>query len=280
MVAGGVFPAAGAIHNYFRGIVHEGRAGWVGIFENPNELAYSLVILIPIAAALSMRQRLMLRIVLFAIIGLYLYAIYITFSRGGIIGLAVVLTTLALTQRSTAARAGLVVILVLLFFVVIVYWNRDDGFTNLSQDFTVRQRLATIEAGIAMFLDRPISGVGIGCSIVAWPLYSPTHVQFHGALHNHNTIVQALSETGLLGFIPFGLMFLSSLTDTRRLSRLPFGDVRITALIRAFEVAIYGFLACGMSGGYVLSWFPYILVALVAASKRLSFRVRSHESSA
>ena len=53
MVIGGLLPAAGTLRNYLQGNLVEGRAAWVGIFANPNELAYSLVILLPLVAYLS-----------------------------------------------------------------------------------------------------------------------------------------------------------------------------------------------------------------------------------
>jgi hypothetical protein len=53
MVIGGLLPAAGTLRNYLQGNLVEGRAAWVGIFANPNEVAYSLVILLPLAAFLA-----------------------------------------------------------------------------------------------------------------------------------------------------------------------------------------------------------------------------------
>src|SRR5262245_45040379 len=54
LVLGGLFPALGTMYNYANGILLEHtRAAWKGIFANPNEDAYSLLILIPIAAALA-----------------------------------------------------------------------------------------------------------------------------------------------------------------------------------------------------------------------------------
>ena len=53
MVVGGLLPAAGTLRNYLQGNMVDGRAAWVGIFANPNELAYGLVILLPLAAYLA-----------------------------------------------------------------------------------------------------------------------------------------------------------------------------------------------------------------------------------
>jgi hypothetical protein len=53
LLAGGLFPAVGTWNNFLSGNLVEGRAAWVGIFANPNEVAYGLVILLPLAAYLA-----------------------------------------------------------------------------------------------------------------------------------------------------------------------------------------------------------------------------------
>jgi len=67
MIVGAILPAIGTLRNYSNGQLFEGRASWVGIFANPNEVAYSLIILIPIAAALANRLKLIPRLGVLAI---------------------------------------------------------------------------------------------------------------------------------------------------------------------------------------------------------------------
>ncbi len=116
-----------------------------------------------------------------------------------------------------------------------------------------------------MFLDRPISGVGFACSVIAWPLYAPPGLYTRGALVTHNTFLQVLSETGILGFIPFVLLIGSSLYRTRKLALQP----ATASMGAAAEVGIWGLVVCGMSGGYALTWFPYLLFGLAAAAGRI-----------
>jgi hypothetical protein len=35
------------------------------------------------------------------------------------------------------------------------------------------------------------------------------------------------------------------------------------------EIALWGFVVCGLSGGYLLTWFPYILLGLASSAKRI-----------
>src|SRR5262245_53694872 len=86
-----------------------------------------------------------------------------------------------------------------------MFWTRRDVFSNMGSDTTVNQRIATFRAGIEMFKDNPLLGVGPGCSMVAYPLYVPkeAHCGCQDQLVIHNAFIQILSETGILGFLAF-----------------------------------------------------------------------------
>jgi O-antigen ligase len=89
-----------------------------------------------------------------------------------------------------------------------------------------------------------------------------------GALVTHNTIIQTLSETGILGFVPFMLLIGVGLFHMRTLGRSP--DKPIASMGTAIEVGLWGLVVCGMSGGYVVTWFPYLLLGLAGAARRMA----------
>jgi putative inorganic carbon (hco3(-)) transporter len=268
MVIGGLLPAAGTLRNYLQGNLVEGRAAWVGIFANPNEVAYSLVILLPLVAFLATGLGLVPRLALLGVVLLYIAAILVTFSRGGVVGLVIVMGLYAWRKRSILLL-GLMVILVAAGLILASrYWSRGENFNNLNQDTTFRQRLATSQAGLAMFVDNPMLGVGPGCSLIAWPLYAPADLYTRGALVTHNSFIQALSEFGALGFVPFILFIGFGLYHARKLALDP-AHPGLANLGGGIETAIWGFVACGMSGGYVLTWFPYILLGLAASARQI-----------
>ncbi len=266
LIAGGVFPAAGTILNYMRGNVVEGnRAGWLGTFSNPNDLAYSVVLLIPLAFEASRNARGLLKPVFWVVLGLYVAAVFATHSRGGLIGMAAVLLVLGLRQRGILPKAVVAVSLVAVVVFAAFYWTRDAGFADLGEDFTVHQRMETIWAGLRMFADHPLVGVGLGCSVVAFPVYAPPNIDFAGALVIHNTAIEALSELGLVGFVPFVVLIISALYRARLMSRAETLSPVMRDYSVAFEASLYGFVVCGLSGGYVVSWFPYVVIGLIAA---------------
>lgn len=265
MVVGGLFPALGTIRNYLQGNLDEGRASWVGIFANPNEVAYSLVILLPLAAYLAASRGWFARIVLLGISVSYLPAILVTFSRGGVVGLAAVAGLYALRKRSLGLVVALAIAGIGAGAAAERYWSRGQDFSDLQSDVSFQERIATSKAGLEMFADHPLTGVGLSCSVIAWPLYAPEGLYTRGALITHNTLVQLLSETGILGFVPYFLFLSCGVYRARKLARNP----ATKDLGVAVEVAIWGFLVCGMSGGYVLTWFPYILLGIAAAAGRI-----------
>jgi O-antigen ligase len=268
LLIGGLIPAAGTLRNYLDGNLVEGRAAWVGIFANPNELAYSLIVLIPLAAVLASGLSVFSRLALLGIVAVYMAAIFVTFSRGGMVGLAVVGGLYGWRKRSVWIRGLLLLVAVAGMVAASRYWSRSEDFTHLGGDVSFRQRLATSAVGLAIFADHPLSGVGLGCSVIAWPLYAPKDLYSRTALVTHNSVIQPLAETGILGFITYALFIGLAIRYARRLA-LETPLTGMGHLGMGMEIALWGFVACGLSGGYILTWFPYILVGLVSAARRI-----------
>lgn len=273
MVACALFPAIGTIYNYVSGILIEGsRGAWIGIFGNPNETAYGLLILLPLAFTVASKSGFATRMFVGTVVALSLIAIFLTFSRGGLVGLFAVAGLAGWRQKSLAIRALTVLGLIGALFLGGLYWNRNQGFKDISKDTTFNQRIATIQAGIRMFEAHPLLGVGPGCSIVAYPLYVPaeSHCGCQLQLVVHNSFFQVLGELGLPGFTVFTLLLGVSLWDAWRLQKGP-----LAPYARALEFALWGYVVCSLSGGFTYSWWPYILIALVVATKHISTSQRS-----
>ena len=267
MVIGGIFPAVGTISHYTQHILRDGRAAWIGVWGNPNEDAYGLLILIPIAAALAIKSNWSVRIGLAAIVGTYLLAIFVTYSRGGLIGLVAVLGLVGWKQKSPLVRTMMILGLAGMMLFGAMYWQRSEGFNDISHDGTVNERIGTFVAGLRMFQASPLVGIGPGCSLFAYAIYAPEYARCGCGtqLVVHNSFIQVLGEAGILGFVPFMMLLGFSVFHARKLER---GPMNIYA--QALEVALWGFLVCSLSGGFSYSWWPYILIALVIATKHIS----------
>lgn len=275
MVVGGLFPAFGTLLFYETGITKEGRASWLGIFENANDDAFALVILVPIAIGLARLSGWKGKTVATVAVIACSMAIYTTFSRGGLLGLLGVLIVLGVRIRSHAVRIAGILVIALAGLVGTAFWGRDSGgFEQLGADATVNQRMITVNAGLNMLVDYPLLGVGIGCSIVAFEHYVTWSALTMRSLIVHNTYVQALAETGFLGGVPYLVLLAVGMAGTQALARRPRSADPAAheraVLGSSLQAAFVGFLICGLSGGYVLSWFPYLLLGLIAAARRIA----------
>ncbi len=259
----GLFPALGSLWNWQHQIRVEGRAGWIGIFANPNEMAYGLVVLIPLGVMLASRLPLLLRLLTWSLAAVFVVAIYLSFSRGSLIGLAAVGAYIALRQKSGLARVAIIGLLVAGALAASLYWTRDVGFENVEGDANFNERLTTYRVAWAMYTSSPVLGVGINCSVVAWPLFAPAQLNHHKWLITHNTFIQALSETGTTGFVLFVSFLGAVLLRAWKAGRSAVAPERIREIGAALEISFWGFVVCGMTGGYVMSWFPYLLAGAI-----------------
>src|SRR6516225_5297928 len=269
LVIGGIFPAIGTIDHYKEGIlVEHSRAAWRGIFGNPNEVAYALIILTPIALMLASKSGWFTRVGIWVIVAVYMLAIFLTFSRGGLLALFAVLALMGWKQKSIVIRGLIAAGIVGGLVVIGMFWTRSSGgFSNINHDGSVQERMVTLEAGIRMFLRNPLLGVGPGDSGVAYALYAGRDINCgcHDQLVVHNAYIQALAEVGVVGSIPFMLFIFISLYQARKLEAGPIGHYAM-----ALELAMWGVVLCFVSGGFIYTWWPYILVGVIAAAKRIS----------
>jgi len=299
MVLAGLFPCLGTLHSYATGNFQTGeRAHWVGVFANSNDLAYSIVLLVPLALALLDGLGRRQRPLLWGVIAIYSATIYLTFSRGSVIGLLAVLLLIGVRHRSGSVRLGTFGVIAMSLIFITFYWSREQGFTNLA-DFTLQQRLIQVRAGLQMFFDRPLLGVGLGGSVAAFQHYAPPDMTSTSSFVVHNTFVLALSELGLFGCLFFVLFIATGLIDARRIMHtasaekyLATSPVRnmwktedpapclrgnlqsnrqpsIAVLAEGLAASLCGYIVCGLFGPYLMSWFPFILMGLISATIKM-----------
>src|SRR5437763_1470425 len=86
----------------------------------------NIAIAIPIAAMLAFKSRWFGRVVLAAVMGTYLLAIFFTYSRGSMLGLAAVFGLVSWKQKSPVLRIMMVVGLAGALMFGSVYWQRTQ----------------------------------------------------------------------------------------------------------------------------------------------------------
>lgn len=167
----------------------------IGSFDNPNDLAYSVVLVVPFMLGLFFAtDSFLVRAAAVAVLYLNAYCVYLTRSRGGQLALGVCLLTwtyLWLTDPVWKKRIRIVVIVgILVIFSVQTGGYRDDE--------SAMGRIEAWVAGFAMMQAHPILGVGKGQFLEYFPRDS------------HNSYVRAGAELGVVGLYAFiGILFFS-----------------------------------------------------------------------
>jgi len=321
LVLSALVPALGTIYHYLLKIdlVEGYRAAWIGVYSDPNDLAYNLVVLVPILLALlESEKRWILKAALLAELAIFTLAIYVTFSRGGQVGLLVVLFFLILRShhRLFHFSIGSILFIILLALAPATYWERAETIIKFKQDESAMGRVYAWRAGLSMLQDRPLLGVGIGCFVMGWPIYAPPEAGTKWRAP-HNTFIQVMGENGLLGSITFLAFIGTAIRGLQKFSRRdlpsrlllrqtvrpksgrnPGGEaeppptVRLIAwnrsvlkreeadyYARGLEVALWGFLACSLTLGIARSWPPYLFIGLAIALRQIRLsQIRKDES--
>ena len=146
--------------------------------------------------------------------------VFFTVSRTGMVLLVAAQAMLFLFQSSGKQRTVLILISVLGIFVV---WFFASNAFVVAQTIlpsvtegtdTMGMRYSLWEAGWRMFKDRPLTGVGIGNYIGLLHFYGTGLPFLTGKISwAHNTYIQILSETGLIGFLFFMGMYVFTFSN-------------------------------------------------------------------
>src|ERR1700675_643458 len=160
------------------------RLRGVGFLNDPNDLAQILLIALPLLFITWQRRRLVYNS-LFVLVPacVLLWAIYLTHSRGALIGLAVLALMAARERLGTTASAVLTGGLV--FGMMALDFTGGRGISASEG----ADRLEAWASGLELFKGAPIFGVGFG-----------NFADLNG-ITAHNSFVLSLAELGLLGSI-------------------------------------------------------------------------------
>jgi O-antigen ligase len=225
-----------------------------GTIGDPNELAALLVAGVVFAGVLAAvtKDRPPLRIAAGGAVVLFLFGIFYTVSRGGLLALGVALIAACLLAGRWRGRAlvvaGLGVSIVVIYFASFAGLDARDRVTTV-QGGTGRSDLWKI--GWRMFEDEPIRGIGSG----NFPISSIHYLVQPGVIERddfiistpkvaHNTYLQILAELGIIGLAMFltiiGFSMRCALRAARWFGR--HGDTQMELVSRGMIVALVGIL--------------------------------------
>ena len=167
------------------------RIRYIGVFGDPNDLGMLFLIAIPIYLYFLSKSKFILSQILWLISTVVLlYAIYLTNSRGTLVGLFALLGFYGWHKYS---RTLITVVIVALLPIAFAATRLS---TISSSEASQRQRLDSWTEGFYMLRSDPLFGVGHG-------LFRDYHYQVA-----HSSYVHTFAEIGLIGYF-FWLGFLS-----------------------------------------------------------------------
>jgi O-antigen ligase len=197
-----------------------------GTFDQPNPYAGYINIPLSITLALTLLGRNWVTRILAGLTAIILgFAEYLSQSRGGemAIAAALIFIVLAGMPRIRVLMRVLIILFLGIFEALLAGWIPLSVFNPVlrflgvvqisltnpsSQDYSTAERLAHWIAGLHMFIDHPVLGVGIGNYSDAYPQYFITI--FTASLgHAHDYYINIAAEIGSIGLIAFVLFLLA-----------------------------------------------------------------------
>ena len=251
-------------------------AGSKSFFGNAADLGLAMVVVWGITFALlfgKTEKKRLPRYFLVVCFGLFLLAILFCGSRGAVLGAAaVVAVALARTPKKVGAIVAALVFLCSIWFILPD--ASKERFQNAweGNDKNATSRLTFWRAGMEMFSDYPVFGVGPGNFPTMYATqYSDTGK--HWACHS--IYIQALAESGVVGTAVFAALLILIVRLNWRTRKLvldrlgPDGTRTFEyCLAIGLDLALVGFLA---SGAFLSAfYYPHLWILLglsVAAHK-------------
>lgn len=262
------FLAVEAIRRF--GFVSQERiAGFSGTyFGDANEFALVLNMVIPYAFFMSLGEKELLgKVLATTMLLLFVLACVFTGSRGGMIGLSVVIFLCIFKAKKNVLAIILIVAIGFLGWITMphVFKERVASIPGYAEDPSARCRIAVWKAGLHMTKDHPLVGVGPGNFSTMYGLkYKPLDAVGSMWRVAHSLYFQILGELGVIGFICFLLFIYFGLRNNSIFRKKVLRSHDFSwIVVESFGVAIIGYL---VSGAFLsVAYYPH-LYFIAAAS--------------
>ena len=194
-----------------------------GLFAHPNALGALSTGILPVIYFLFRYERsILVRLMIVALSLVTLKVITLTESRTALVATLGFIFYLWITSRKKLVFAVLVVIALPIAWSCLDPMTKDRYLSLLDADEVIlgreirdetgeavsrgsmQKRYQIVKDGLTLFLQRPITGFGIGG-------YQIARIERLGRYQvAHNAYVQCLSEVGIFGFIPWSLILINT----------------------------------------------------------------------
>jgi putative inorganic carbon (HCO3(-)) transporter len=258
-----------------------------GPIRRPNYWAQFMVAVLPLVLYRILYEKKVLVKAVASLAALILvYALLGTYSRGGFVALVAVFIMIILERRARPTLVLLVIISAMLIVALfpanytervqsLLILTPDTSLSTLYEDSSFRGRFAELRAGLRMFAEYPILGVGVGNYKFNYQTYArklniETRVEVREA---HSLYIEILAETGLIGAAAVTVLFGTLLLGLARVRDKMRKQNRFRDWIpwlASIQISITAYLVSSLflHGDYIR--YLWILVALGTAALYLT----------
>ncbi len=241
-----------------------------------NDMALALNMVLPILYYLAKNEDTKRMKNLFMItFAMSIISVIFTYSRGGFLTLAAVMTFLLLKAKRKTLAAVILIITVMAAstFIPSQWTDRIESIKTYEQDRSAMGRINAWWTAYNLAKDRPLTGGGFETfTWKAFSMYAPDRNDVHDV---HSIYFEVLGEHGFVAFFMYLALMLFTLFDTRKLKRISGNNAGMKWVGNysdMFQISIIAYMVGGMFLGRAYFDLFYHIVAMVTITKVLVLR--------
>jgi len=275
LIASSVLALISIVQLILGGTMVLGEIRSAATFSNPNSLAIFLVLCIPCIIYAS-EKRMIPETIGWLIIALVAGGIVCTVSRKGMATAVLAVFIFYFLKKRFKKIMVFTICLLPLAIGIAGYQVVSDRFSSEVMEKNITGRTEMVLAGLDMFAKHPFFGLGYKGYYENFSKYFPYSNQ--EKYDAHNMYVTALTDQGMLGFIPFLVVFLYPLyvssgivrSDDKKLLNPELKDMAVICISSIIPFMLSGLFAGGLFYQHVVLFVLYANISMVLCCTKKS----------
>lgn len=238
---------------------------------DPNDMALVILLFTPLIYFMMKNAQTISKLLLSLILIISLTSIVMTQSRGGFLGLIVIIFGILIKEHFNLKK---LLFVATALFVAFFYFAPEGYSDRLSSIFIAEKdynrtaqggRIEIWKRGLAIMIENPLLGVGPASFVIAEGAKHEEHGLTGRWMTAHNSFVQIGAELGIAGLVFFVMILYTSISSLRRaLRKLP-ADSELCWLINSLELGFYGYITASffLSQAYITAFFLLVGLTIV-----------------
>ena len=230
------------------------RVRSLGFLNDPNDMAQAIILALPMLLIWYQNNIFWGYKLLLGLVGItFLYTIYLTHSRGAVIGILFIFI-FGIRNRLGTVKTGMLAVILLAIAIGI---NLSGGRGYSMEDDSAGDRVLAWSEGIVMLKQSPLFGIGYG------------GFKDNNEITAHNSFVLCFAELGLAGcFIWLGLL-VTAFYEVNQIANISVPGSIAKLYAEILRSSLAGFLACAFFLSRTYAPLLYLLVAMCLALRHM-----------